>query len=95
MEKSMRIEPVPQPPLLASQLMMLLDEGLLGLAATGVFQGLAAWNKPVPPAGAPELDEDEEDDEDELEEDEEEEDDELDDEEEEPSPPSGHFHQGE
>jgi hypothetical protein len=54
-EKSMRIDPEPQPPLAASAPTMALELALGGSASTGVFQGFAAVKSP--PTGAPALDE--------------------------------------
>jgi hypothetical protein len=51
-EKSMRIDPVPQPPFAASQEMIASELVLLGWVSTGVFQGFCAVKMP-PPAPPP------------------------------------------
>jgi hypothetical protein len=51
MEKSIRIDPVPQPPSPASQSMIAAELGLTGSEPTAVFQGFVAVKRPpiVPP----------------------------------------------
>ncbi|MFT3766846.1 MAG: hypothetical protein QM820_15215 [Minicystis sp.] len=80
MAKSMRIDPVPQPPAFESHEMMLAELACLAAVAMDVFHAFCAWNRPVPPVVPP-------DDELELDEDDEDEEDEDDDEDEEPVEP--------